>query len=244
MTAAIRTEARTAGSGWKGATGIGYWSAILTAVFAAASFLAGIATPARSGPFCASACVTYPYTDVAAFVPIDYFWLFPTFLLAPIFVVLIACLHTYAADDRKLFSQIALSFAVMYAAVITIVYFIQFTVVMPSLLSGETAGLSLFTQYDPHGLFVALEGLGYLLMSTAFLFAAGVFSGGRLERAVRWLFVTSFILAIGSFVSLSWLRYDIVAFEVAILLINWITLIVSGVLLSIWFGRAGRLASS
>ncbi len=239
MTADMRTEARTADSSWKSATGLGYWSAILTAVFAAASFVAGIATPARSGPFCASACVTYPYTNVAAFIPVDYLWLFPTVLLVPIFVVLTACLHAYAADDRKIFSQIALSFALIYAAVISMDYFAQFTVVIPSLLSGETAGLSLFTQYDPHGLFVAAEGLGYLMMSAAFLFVAGVFSGSRLERAVRWLFVTSFILAIGSFVTLSWLRYDIVAFEVAILLINWITLIIAGVLLSVLFRRAG-----
>jgi hypothetical protein len=244
MTAETRTEARTADSSWKSATGLGYWSAILTAVFAAASCAIGITTPARSGPFCASSCVTYPYTNVAAFIPADYIWLYPTLLLAPIFVVLIACLHSYAADDRKIFSQIALSFALVYAAVIAVDYFTQFTVVIPSLLSGETAGLSLFTQYDPHGLFVALEGLGYLMMSAAFLFAAGVFSRGRLERGIRWLFLMSFMLAIGSFAGLFWLRYDIVAFEVAILLINWITLIVSGLLLSVWFRRAGRLGSS
>ncbi len=244
MIAATGTEARTAGCGRKSATRLGYWSAVLTAVVAATSFASGVATPARSGPFCASACVTHPYTNVAAFIPVDYIWLFPTFLLAPIFVVLMASVHTRAADDRKVFSQIALSFAVMYAVVIAIDYFTQFTVVIPSLLSGETAGLSLFTQYDPHGIFVALEGLGYLMMSAAFLFAAAVFSRGRLERAVRWLFVISFTLAIGSFVVLSWLRYDIVAFEVAILTINWITLIVAGVLLSVLFRRAGWLRPS
>jgi hypothetical protein len=94
------------------------------------------------------------------------------------------CIHFYAADDKKLYSQIGLSFAVVYAAVITTDYFIQWTVVEPSMLSGETAGLALFSQYDPHGLVVALEGLGYLMMNGAFLFAAAVFAGGRLERAL------------------------------------------------------------
>jgi len=244
MTTDMRTQVRTAGSSWQSATDLGLWAAILTVLFAAVSCAIGITTPARSGPFCASSCVTYPYTNVAAFIPADYLWLVPTVLLAPIFVVLMACIHSYATDDRKLFSQIALSFAVIYAAVISVDYFAQFTVVIPSLSSGESAGLSVFTQYDPHGLFVALEGLGYLMMSAAFLFAAAVFSGGGLERAVRWLFVTSFILAIGAFAGLSWMKYDIVAFEVTILLINWITLIISGVLLSIWFRRARRLGSS
>jgi len=44
-----------------------------------------------------------------------------------------------------------LLFAVAYAVVIMVNYFVQFTVVVPSLLSGETLGLSLFTQYDPMG---------------------------------------------------------------------------------------------
>jgi hypothetical protein len=47
-------------------------------------------------------------------------------------------------------------------------------------------------------------------------------------------------LAIGSYVGLSLLRYDIVAFEVTILTINWVVLIVSGALLSVLFKRAGR----
>ena len=167
-------------------------------------------------------------------------WLYPGFLLAVTFVVLMACIHYYAPDDKRVFSQIGLSFALVYAAVITMDYFVQLTVLQPSLLSGETEGLSLFTQYDPHGIFIALEGLGYLMMSTALLFAAAVFTGGRLERAIRWLFVGSFVLAIGSYVGLSLLRFDIVAFEVTILTINWVVLIVSGALLSVLFKRAGR----
>jgi hypothetical protein len=77
------------------------------------------------------------------------------------------------------------------------------------------------------------------MMSVALLFAAAVFTGGRLERAIRWLFIASFVLAIGSYVGLSLLRYDIVAFEVTILTINWVVLIVSGALLSALFKRAG-----
>jgi len=163
--------------------------------------------------------------------------MYPGFLLAPLFVVLMACIHHYAPDDKKIFGQIGLSFALIYAAVITVDYFIQFVVIEPSILSGETAGLSLFTQYNPHGIFIALEGLGYFMMSAAFLFMAPLFAGGRLERTIRWFFVASFALAVSAFVSLSLLGYDIVAFEVTILLINWIVLIASGVLLSVIFKR-------
>jgi len=220
---------------------LGFWSAVLTAVIAAVHFAVGILTPARSGPFASTAdIIFYPYTNVASFIPIDYVWLCPGFLLAPTFVVLMACIHRYAPDGRKVFSQIGLSFALIYAAMITADYFIQWTVVVPSILSGEAEGLSLFTQYNPHGIFIALEGLGYLMMSVALLFAAAAFTRGRLERAIRWLFIASFLLAIGSYLGLSLLRYDIVAFEVTILTINWVVLIVSGALLSVLFRRAGQ----
>jgi hypothetical protein len=217
---------------------LGFWAAILT-VFVAAVFSAvAIATPARSGPFCGSACVAYPYVDVARFIPGDYLWLVPGFLLAPIFVVLMASIHAYAAERKKIFSRIGLSFALAYAAMIMVDYFVQFTVVAPSLQSGETQGLSLFTQYNPHGLFIALEALAYLMMSVACLFAAPVFARGRVERAIRGLLVLDFVLAVVAFASLSLLRHDLVAFEVTVLLINWIVLIVSGVLMSVVFRRA------
>jgi len=220
---------------------LGFWSAVLTAVFAAAFFLAGFLTPPRSGPFAPAAnIVLYPYTNVAAFIPNDYLWLYPGILLALIFIVLVVCIHSYAPSDRKIFSHIALSFAVIYATIILIDYFIQFTVVIPSILTGETAGLTLFTQYNPHGFFIALETLGYSMMSGAFLFVAAVFAGGKLERALRWIFIAGFVAAVLFFTALSLLHYDLIAFEVTIITINSIVLIVSGVLLSVVFRRAVR----
>ena len=82
------------------------------------------------------------------------------------------------------------------------------------------------------------------MMSVALLFTAAVFAKGRLEHAIRWLFVTSFVLAIGSLTVLSLLGYDIIAFEVTILSINWIILIASGALISIVFKRAAVSATS
>ncbi len=237
--------AETTDSVHKTASQLGWWSAVLTAIFAALFSVIAIATPARSGPFCATwGCIAYPYTDVAQFIPGDYFWLVPGILLAPIFAVLFACIHSFAPEGKKLFSRIALLFAVAYAVVIVADYFSQLTIVMPSLQSGETASLSLFTQYNPHGFFIAGEALGYLMMSVAFLFAAPLFAGGTVERAIRWLFALSFVLAVVSFVGLWLLKNDLVAFEVTILMTNWIVLIFSGVLLSIVFRQAARHRSS
>jgi len=183
---------------------LGFWAAALMVAVAIVFAATAMATPARSGPFCSTACVAPPYTDVARFIPGDYLWLIPGILLAPIFVALIACIHAYAAETEKTFARIALSFAASYAVVILVDYFVQLTVVVPSLQSGETQGLSLFTQYNPHGFFIALEVLAYLLMSLAFLTAAPVFTRGRTERTIGWLFGLNFPLALGAFILL-WL---------------------------------------
>jgi hypothetical protein len=48
-----------------------------------------------------------------------------------------------------------------------------------------------------------MEALGYLMLTVALLFAAPVFAGGRAERAIRGLFVLSFVLAVTAFVGLA-----------------------------------------
>lgn len=220
---------------------LGFWSATLTVAFAAIHMIVGILTPPRSGPFARPEdLIAYPYTDVAAFVPGDYMWLYPGILLAFAFVVLMVCIHYRAPGHRKIFSQIGLSFALIYATVIAADYFVQFAVVQPSLLSGEAAGLSLLTQYNPHGIFIALECLGYSAMSIALLFAAGAFTNGKLERAIGGVFIAGFALAAAAFAVLLLLMVDFVAFEVAVLSIDWLVLITAGTLLCVLFRRRSR----
>lgn len=225
---------------------LGFWTSLLTAIAAAAALGIAVTTaPSRSGPFClvdlVGSCVTYPYTDVAAFVPIEYIWMYPAFLMALLFVVVVVCIHYYTEADKKVFSQTALSFAIISAVAHAINYFIQLAVVQPSLLKGEAEGLSLLSQYNPHGVFIALEDVGYLMMGVAFLFLAVTFRGHeRLERIIKLTFMVSSVLAIGSLILLaliygSDLEYR---YEVAAILIDWITLIVSGGLLSLFFKRA------
>jgi hypothetical protein len=234
------TDLTTHFSSGGSAARLGFWTAILTVLVVAVFAVVGIATPPRSGPFCASACVAYPYVDVAQFIPGDYLWLLPGILLAPILVVLMACIHAYAPEPKKIYSRIGLAFSLVYAVVILVDYYLQLTVVVPNLQAGETDGLSLFTQYHPRGLFIALETLGYSMLTIALLFAAPVFAGGRAERAIRALFTLSFVLAVVAFVGLALLGHDLVAFEVTVLTIIWIVLIASGTLLAIVFRRAGQ----
>lgn len=154
---------------------------------------------------------------------------------------LMVCIHQYASQDKKVFSQIGLTFAVISASVLLIDYFVQLSVIQPSLLNGETDGIPILTQFNPHGLFIALEDLGYFMMSIAFLSIAPVFSGkNKVEKAIRWIFIINFILTMGSFILISAI-YGIFReyrFEVAAISFDWLALIISGILLSIVFRRA------
>jgi hypothetical protein len=218
----------------------GLWAALLTTIVTVVFAVVAVATPARSGPFCVTGCVASPYVNVAQFIPGDYLWLIPGILLAPIFIALMACIHNYSTEPGKTFSLVALSFAAVYAVVIVTNYFVQLTVVIPSLQGGETQYLSLFTQYNPHGFFIALEVLAYLFMSAAFFAAAPVFEGGRIEQTIRVLFVLGFLLALAAFAGFWLIGRNLVAVEVSVLIVDWLVLIVGGSLVTIVFRRLSR----
>lgn len=60
----------------------------------------------------------------------------------------------------------------------------------------------------------------------------------------RWLVVAGFGLAVAAFIAFWLVGGDLVAFEVAVLSINWIVLIASGLLMSLVFRRAQRPGST
>lgn len=219
-------------------TQLGFWMAILTAVMTTVAFGIAVTTLPISGPYCVHDCVTYPYTTVADQVPHDYLWMYPGALVAPLVLVLMGCLHQYAAAEQKLFSQLGLIFAAIYAAIISVDYYIQIAVIQPSLLRGELEGVALISQYNPHSIFIALEDLAYVMLGVAFLFMAPVFAGQeRLAGVLRWLFRLSSLLALGGF-----LLYHLIyghnleyRFEVFVIAVDWTTLIVAGVLLAVFF---------
>ncbi|MDD1774718.1 MAG: DUF677 domain-containing protein, partial [Methanobacterium sp.] len=130
---------------------IGLWAAIFTAVLAAAFIMMGMFGSSSWDSF--PGMVNYVWSYIKA---IDYVLFIPAFLLAPVFVVLMACIHYYTTHDKKIFSLIGLGFALIYATVITSDYFILWTVTLPSIVRGETLGISLLSMYNPHGIFVAL----------------------------------------------------------------------------------------
>ena len=173
--------------------------------------------------------------------------MYPGLLPAPLFVILLIGLHGRTSVDRKPFTRVAIAFGAMAATMLTAVYFVQLRFVQPAVLRGELDGLAPWTQYNPHGMFIALEEAGYMLMGAAFLFAALALSiENRLMRAVRIVVLVGFVSVTTAFVALSVLYgFDVeYRFEVAAITIDWTVLIVAGALLAIAYRTRSRAAST
>jgi hypothetical protein len=129
----------------------------------------------------------------------------------------------------------AVALAIAATVVLVPTYFVQSSVVPASLAAGETEGITLLTQYNPHGVFIALEEVGYLLMSVSFLAMVPVLKGqGTTMRVVRWLFAAAFVIP-----ALALIAYSVAhgldrmdRFEVVVISVNWLVLISSGVLIA------------
>ncbi len=187
--------------------------------------------------------VPYPFTSdvIAAQWPGDYLWMYPAMLLMLLFIAFIASVHEYAPPTRKIFSLLGLCLAVIAATVLLVTYFIQVTVMQPSLEKGQLDGWAVLTMYNPNGVFIALEELGYLLTSLALVCLAPVFTQrNKVERTLRWLLVLSLAAAVASLVGVSAARGidrgDV--FEVLVISIVWLTLIVAGPLVAVVLRRA------
>jgi hypothetical protein len=226
----------------KYANRIGFCSSLLMALITLGGLL--VVKPPISGPFAMGERLGYPYLDILAQFPKDYIWMYFMILLMIVYVVFMVSVHYSAEGDKNIFSLIGLSFALISATILISNYFVQLSVIQPSLLNGETDGISLLTQYNPHGVFIALEEIGYLMMSVSFIFIAPVYyKRSALEHAASLVFILSFIFSVAAliFISIGYGIHREYIFECVVIVIDWLVLIINGLLLSIVFRRKAKL---
>jgi hypothetical protein len=157
---------------------IGYWSSFLTTVFSISYAVLQIAV--------ALELFVSPWDQIALFVP--------SLFLASSFLVLNVCIYHYASEERKIWGHIGLAFAALYAILVSTVYFVELTVVIPRIFQGNTDEIALLL-FQQGSFMVAVDGLGYSFMSLSTLFAAQVFQGGKLERWTRLALIANGLLS-------------------------------------------------
>lgn len=166
---------------------LGYWSAVFSSVFSIAYIIAQLLEwmgflGSQGGPESMS-------------TPMALVWLLtPSLLLGISFVILMVSIHYCASESNKIWSHLGVTFATAYAVLIGIVYFVQLTLVVPRLMSGNTQDIQMliFTPFD--SFLYAVDILGYSFMSVATLFASRVFTGEGLGKKVRWFLTANGLL--------------------------------------------------
>lgn len=116
-----------------------------------------------------------------------------SFLLAPAFVAMMVSIHHYAVPEKKVWSQLGLSFAIIYAVMCSLTYYIQLTFIENNYLpiADEVTAPFVFIPGTP---IFAQDMLGYVFFCLATLAAGPVFTGGKLEAWIKWLFIFNGIL--------------------------------------------------
>jgi hypothetical protein len=147
---------------------IGYWSAILSIFFALAYSVPQIFSELKLIPH-----------------PQDLIWLFvPSLFLAPAFMITMICIHYYISAALRIWTAIAMAFAVLYTICATIVYFTQLTVVIPQLLTAQIDETHVLA-FHRRSFLMAVDCLGYFFMSLSTLFAAFAFAT---DESNKWLY--------------------------------------------------------
>lgn len=216
------------------------WLGRSIAVIAPVTLAVAVTTPPRSGPNCRSGCIVAPYTGGVQYVPRDFWWMYPACLLAVLAVALVVAVPLRATPAAQLAGRIATVLTSVAAAVIVVDYGLQLSVVQPSLLRGETSGLGLISQYNPHGVFIALENVGYLFWAVGLgLLGASMRADTRARRACRAILLSGGLVAVvGLIVLAAAYRSDLdYRFEVLAIVIDWLVLLAAGVLLGLPFRR-------
>jgi hypothetical protein len=145
---------------------IGYWSSMLSLIFAIAYSVSQLLSEAKLIPH-----------------PQDLYWFFaPSLFLAPSFLIAMICLHYKAGASKRLFTAISVAFAILYCANVSLVYFSELVVVLPAQLKNDVSEKQVLL-FDRRTFLMAVDCLGYFFMSLSTLFAAFAFQAEN-----KWLY--------------------------------------------------------
>jgi hypothetical protein len=115
---------------------------------------------------------------------------FMAFISAPIYVIMLCCIHDSAPADKKILTSISLGFGIIFAALSSINYFVQFTSVRLNVLNSQLEGLEQFVQWNPTSAFYFINLLGWtLFLGLSSIFVATVFTKEKRGRLIKWLFM-------------------------------------------------------
>lgn len=113
-----------------------------------------------------------------------------TIIMAPAILVIFAVIAHLSSKEQRVLGTVGLSFTILFVAMTIINRFVQLTIIRHSSPAEQASDLARFLPYGTGSVMLALEFLGWsFFLPIACLFVAPLFSGPRLNRVIRWLFI-------------------------------------------------------
>jgi len=111
-------------------------------------------------------------------------------LSGPLYVLVINGYYEYAAESKRVLVRISLIFALAFAVLSSLNYFVQLTSVRLNIIHENFTGIEHFTQSNPNSLMTASVMLGWtLFLGLSSLFIFPVFKVGKPARILRFAFL-------------------------------------------------------
>lgn len=185
----------------------------------------------------------YPFLNTLGQFPRDFIWQYLALFQIIAFLFFVNAVKANARPENRLYANFSGHLAILSAGILLANYYTQSMVVPSSLAAGHTDGIGLMIQYNPYGLFIALEELGYILMCASLLALVPVFSKSKAGFPIKLAIILSSALVLAAFVLITAIfgldKQD--RFEVAVITIEWISLIVIGFMASGLFRREAKI---
>lgn len=176
---------------------IGYWSALLL-ILSLIIWIISFTGIALTSPLFTwtnlQDYVAYTQNNPQFFQNLAKFFML---LFGPLIVLLINSYYDYASPNKKVLVRISMLFALGFAVLSSLHYFVQISAVRLSIEQGQTEGLQHFIQANPLSIMTSIDMTGWTLflgLSSFFIFP--VFTGNRLNQTIRYAFLINGISCI------------------------------------------------
>ncbi len=122
-----------------------------------------------------------------------------TIISAPAILVIFTAILHLAPREKRILGSLGVCFAALFVMAVSINRFTQLTVIRLAPGGSATPDLARFLPYSTDSVMFAMEILGWgLFLSLAALFAAPLFGGTRLQKAIRWLLLVFAVFSLMS----------------------------------------------
>lgn len=169
---------------------IAYWSSLLLIIVFAGWIICFAGIAATSPIFRWTNLTDYLAFESANSQFLAYTAKFLMLLYGPLFLVFVSSFYDYAKEEDRFYLSLSRLFALGFAVLSSINYFVQLSAVRLNIIHGQTSGLENFVQSNPNSIMTAITMLGwtfFLGLSSAFL--VPIFREKGVVKVLKYAFI-------------------------------------------------------